>query len=70
MVVQLVKNLPATQEPQFDSLVMKIPWRKGQATHWWASLVTQLGKKISIRDFYIDMHVHKYMYPIAQAPFV
>ena len=28
LVAQLVKNLPAMQETQFDSWVGKIPWRK------------------------------------------
>ena len=33
LVAQLVKNPPAMQEPQFDSWVGKIRWRRGEATH-------------------------------------
>ena len=29
----VVKNLPAKQETQVQSLAGKIPWRKGMATH-------------------------------------
>ena len=32
MVAQMVKNLPAMQEPGFNPWVGKIPW-KGMATH-------------------------------------
>ena len=28
LVAQVVKNLPAMQEPQFDSWVGKLPWRR------------------------------------------
>ena len=42
MEAQLVKNLPAIPETQFDSWVRKFPWRKGYAAHssslglsWW-----------------------------------
>ena len=28
MLAQLVQNLPAMQEPRFNSWVRKIPWRK------------------------------------------
>ena len=33
LLAQMVKNLPAKQETQVQSLDRKIPWRRGKATH-------------------------------------
>ena len=46
LIAQLVKNLPAMQETQFNSWVRKILWRRERLPIpvFWGSLVTQLVK--------------------------
>ena len=71
MVVQLVKNLPATQETPVWFLGHEDPLKKGIGYPLVGFPGDSTGeKKSQLEIFYIDMHVYKYMYPIPQAPFV